>query len=175
MDRNRRYSLRTVYGIEPHEYEAMLAEQDGKCAMKSCPNRAIHIDHDHKTGKVRGILCRQCNSVLGMAADNLDILRDAVLYLEEARQKKLKGGTRLPPLPRPPMKEEHRELLRGRMRGNKLAKGIVPHNRGKKASKALRSKLSKARKGWWASLSEEKKQAHRDKGRAAAMRRWEGV
>jgi hypothetical protein len=50
-------------GISDREYERLLAEQDGHCAL--CPNeprtRRLHVDHDHRTGAVRGLLCFRCN------------------------------------------------------------------------------------------------------------------
>lgn len=43
----------------------------------------LHVDHDHATGKVRGVLCFNCNSILGHARDNPQVLRDLIKYLEQ--------------------------------------------------------------------------------------------
>lgn len=52
--------------LAPGEYERLLAAQDGHCAL--CPatgkTRRLHVDHDHKTGQVRGLLCYKCNNAL---------------------------------------------------------------------------------------------------------------
>jgi hypothetical protein len=65
-------------------YEAQLARQDGHCAI--CPNtpksRRLHIDHDHATGKVRGLLCFPCNRLLLGAGVKSDRLRRAADYLD---------------------------------------------------------------------------------------------
>jgi hypothetical protein len=65
-------------------YEAQLARQDGHCAI--CPNtpksRRLHIDHDHKTGKVRGLLCFPCNRLLLHRGVTPTLLRAAAAYLE---------------------------------------------------------------------------------------------
>src|ERR1017187_8029543 len=63
-------SLRHVYrrGITPKEYEIMLHTQDNKCAAcrtELVPGRGTHIDHDHVSHKVRGVLCQGCNQALG--------------------------------------------------------------------------------------------------------------
>lgn len=71
-----------AYSLAPHQYRAMIAAQGGHCAL--CPadlSLGDHIDHDHATGKVRGILCPSCNLMLGFARDNPDILTAAVGYL----------------------------------------------------------------------------------------------
>lgn len=58
------YQSRT--GIDLAEYERLLAAQGGHCAL--CPNeprtRRLHVDHDHRTGEVRGLLCYSCNRIL---------------------------------------------------------------------------------------------------------------
>jgi hypothetical protein len=54
--------------------------------LKDLELRNVCVDHNHTTGKLRGILCRKCNIVLGMAGDRVDVLKAAVHYLEE-------GGT----------------------------------------------------------------------------------
>lgn len=58
----------------------MLAEQDGLCAIcREAP--AEHVDHDHKTGRVRGLLCFNCNGALGQFRDRADLMLRAVAYL----------------------------------------------------------------------------------------------
>ena len=68
------------------EYQTLWVKQGRCCAIcRKTPELVIfHIDHDHKTGKVRGILCRACNLMLGMAKDQPDTLRNGAAYLEEA-------------------------------------------------------------------------------------------
>lgn len=68
------------YGITPEQYERMVIEQDGKCAI--CEEKQpLLVDHDHRTGKLRKLLCRKCNSLLGMCDDNTDKLQKAAAYL----------------------------------------------------------------------------------------------
>ncbi len=84
--------LRKKFGIGVDEYEAMLKEQDGLCAICRLPERAINtstggvasmpVDHDHQTGKIRGLLCSHCNRAIGLFQDNPEILKSAINYLE---------------------------------------------------------------------------------------------
>jgi Recombination endonuclease VII len=68
------------YNLSRSEYEHMLASQGSKC--KICKIKpATHIDHDHATQKVRGILCRECNLGLGYFYDNPSFLKAAIKYL----------------------------------------------------------------------------------------------
>lgn len=71
-------------GVTDAEYEQLLAWQDGHCAL--CPNeprtRRLHVDHDHRTGKVRGLLCHRCNRNLPTWVDDRWLLR-ASRYLRE--------------------------------------------------------------------------------------------
>lgn len=71
------------YGVDKTMYDAMYFEQDGKCAITSCPNEATHVDHCHKTGRVRGLLCHKCNVGLHYLEDTL-WRSNADNYLEEA-------------------------------------------------------------------------------------------
>jgi hypothetical protein len=63
----RNYKLRDRYGIDQQEYDRMFIEQDGKCkgcgTTKPGPGRIkyFHVDHDHTSGKIRGLLCSDCN------------------------------------------------------------------------------------------------------------------
>lgn len=80
--------LRCKYGITVDEYDAMVEAQGGVCAICSnAPNgdgpanSKLHIDHDHVTGQVRALLCRRCNSLLGLAEDSAERLAIARQYL----------------------------------------------------------------------------------------------
>lgn len=82
--RERRSRLKTKYGLTPSAFGVMLGKQEGRCMicagiLKS--GRGTHIDHDHDTGKVRGLLCNACNLILGHAKDNPAILKAAAMYL----------------------------------------------------------------------------------------------
>lgn len=77
-----RYVIKT-YGLAPGEYAAMLAAQDGRCAIctRIPRNRRLAVDHDHFTGKVRGLLCYLCNKYLGQWEGDPIATYNAVLYL----------------------------------------------------------------------------------------------
>jgi len=76
-----------LYGVTPEIYERMLAKQNGKCAIcgTTSPgkNKSFSVDHCHSTGLVRGLLCSNCNALLGYAKDKQSVLLAAVTYLEE--------------------------------------------------------------------------------------------
>lgn len=78
--------------ITVDEYNKLFNAQQGCCAICNKKEIAISrwgtviklsVDHDHKTGKVRGLLCMKCNHLLGQADDNIDILFKAIQYLRE--------------------------------------------------------------------------------------------
>lgn len=72
------------YGLTPAQFEEMLLKQEGKCAICLIPSeKRLHIDHCHKTGKVRGLLCGNCNMALGLFKDNEQLLIAASVYLYE--------------------------------------------------------------------------------------------
>ncbi len=82
--RERAGHLKRKFGISLEDYERLLAEQDGRCAI--CGNRphediSLHVDHDHETGRIRGLLCFKCNNALGDLGDDPDVLVRAALYL----------------------------------------------------------------------------------------------
>ena len=79
--------LRSRYGLEPEEYLVLFQNQNGKCAIcKTSISMAGtgHVDHCHKTNKVRGLLCHGCNTGIGKLKDNVDILQSALEYLRNA-------------------------------------------------------------------------------------------
>lgn len=77
------YFRRLKYGMEEGEFEQMLEEQGGLCAAESCTRPGTHVDHDHGTGRVRGILCNWCNRGLGLFSDDPALLRSAAAYVEK--------------------------------------------------------------------------------------------
>ena len=80
--------LKARYGMTLEQYAAMLAAQGGGCAIcgsatsSGCKN-SFHVDHNHKTGNVRGILCQRCNTGIGSLREDATILRRAISYLEK--------------------------------------------------------------------------------------------
>lgn len=77
----RQYHLKRRYGISAAEVEAMVQAQGGLCLV--CRERpAEHVDHDHLSGAVRGVLCFSCNGGLGLFRDRVDIMANAITYLE---------------------------------------------------------------------------------------------
>jgi len=81
----RRRLWRRRYGVSPEEYHAIEARQRGACAIcKKKSERSLCIDHCNSTGKVRGLLCRKCNSAIGFCGDSPAVVRAALEYLEAA-------------------------------------------------------------------------------------------
>ena len=80
---NHNAHLKRKYGITIEEYEAMFAEQGGKCWICRGGTSYKHLacDHDHKTGEVRGLLCANCNKVLGRFRDDPERFLKAADYL----------------------------------------------------------------------------------------------
>lgn len=78
-------AMRYAYGISRAEYDAMLQAQGGVCAICKGPHRGVgkrlHVDHCHDTGAVRGLLCGNCNTFIGLAEHDPDRLRQAIAYL----------------------------------------------------------------------------------------------
>ena len=83
---DRKQSLKSLYGLSLDEYQALLDAQGGVCAVCKNPPRGkrkfLAVDHDHDTGKIRGLLCITCNVGLGALRDSADLLRAALSYLE---------------------------------------------------------------------------------------------
>lgn len=75
------------YGINQEEYEKLLAEQNYQCAIckssdsKTSITKWLFVDHCHKTGKVRGLLCNQCNAGIGAFSDNIETIKNSIDYL----------------------------------------------------------------------------------------------
>lgn len=69
------------YGLKPEEFEALRKRQKGKCGVCKCKPKRMCVDHDHKTGKIRGLLCHKCNSAIGILGDTVSGIRRALRYL----------------------------------------------------------------------------------------------
>lgn len=71
------------YGMTLEDYERLISKQGGKCAicMLEEKGRKLTIDHDHVTGRVRGLLCRKCNRAIGVFHEDVAILARAIAYL----------------------------------------------------------------------------------------------
>lgn len=83
--------LKRYYGIDLVQYSQMFMEQNGKCAIcgsdygghRNGVQKALAVDHDHKNGKVRGLLCEPCNQGIGKLKDDAGLLRKAADYLDK--------------------------------------------------------------------------------------------
>lgn len=92
-DKERNKHLKRQYGITLEQYNQMLEEQNGVCAMCFEPEtvkshhtgevRYLAVDHDHKTGKVRGLLCFRCNTMLEHFDKDIDKIKAVLAYIKE--------------------------------------------------------------------------------------------
>lgn len=84
---NWRQNLKRMYNITPELYSKMFEEQGGQCAVCKKPlefrGTSTHVDHDHTTGKVRGLLCNMCNMGLAGFQDNSVSLEEAIRYVTD--------------------------------------------------------------------------------------------
>jgi len=83
----REYALQKRYKITQVEFDTLLKQQDNCCACCGVtkPDRTrenLAVDHNHTTGKVRGLLCTRCNTVLGLVRDSPQILSNLIKYIE---------------------------------------------------------------------------------------------
>jgi hypothetical protein len=86
----REFQMRALYGVTPQQYAALLERQGDVCAICQRPETRtdktgnvyrLSVDHCHETGRVRGLLCRACNSGIGLFSDDDDRLERAARYL----------------------------------------------------------------------------------------------
>jgi len=81
-------NYKNKYGLTPEETKQILEEQNHQCKLCSkdlttLPEKQVHLDHDHTTGKIRGFLCMPCNVGLGMMGDSIEGLQRAMDYLKD--------------------------------------------------------------------------------------------
>lgn len=77
------YNLWYRFQISPDTLDKLIASQGGACAIcqTSLQKKSMHIDHDHASSRIRGVLCRECNLALGHSRDDIGILQSAMAYL----------------------------------------------------------------------------------------------
>ena len=87
IKKQRGYNIFNKYGITEGEYNKMLSQQNNKCAIcgsseiKRKEAKYFNIDHCHSTGKVRGLLCHDCNIILGKLNDDIEMCKKIITYL----------------------------------------------------------------------------------------------
>ncbi len=81
-DYDQRAHLRRFYGLTLEQFQAMETEQRGCCAIcRKIPKERLHVDHCHESGRIRGLLCRACNSAIGYLGDDPELVDRAAAYL----------------------------------------------------------------------------------------------
>lgn len=81
--------LQRKYGITQTDYDDMFASQGGECAIcHKTQDTSFNVDHDHDTGEVRGLLCSNCNRMIGYASDNKETLANAIDYLSSRKSQR---------------------------------------------------------------------------------------
>jgi hypothetical protein len=97
LKNQRKCALRTKYGMSVEEYDKMLEAQGGVCAICKGPskrkNGLFDVDHDHKTGKVRGLLCHGCNTGIGLLGDDPRVWERAIKIVGLIESGELKRET----------------------------------------------------------------------------------
>ncbi len=88
---NWKRNIKKAFGLSPEQYYQILYAQNGVCAickqhetkMRNGSLMRLSVDHDYKTGKIRGLLCGRCNNVLSRVGENLSILQNTIKYIME--------------------------------------------------------------------------------------------
>jgi hypothetical protein len=81
------WNIKRKYGLSKIDYSSLLKKQNYNCAVCETPlstnTKKIHIDHCHLSGKVRGIVHQECNHLLGLSKDNVELLKKAIKYIQK--------------------------------------------------------------------------------------------
>lgn len=82
-NKNWKYHIKSKYGVTEEAYNALFQAQNGRCKICRLNSpKKLSIDHDHTTGRIRGLLCQSCNVGVGMFKDDVDLLAKAIEYLK---------------------------------------------------------------------------------------------
>lgn len=79
-EKHRFRHIKKTYGISKEQFDTMMSLQGGKCLICRKDDK-LHVDHCHKTGVIRGLLCSRCNMTLGKVNDDISILKSMIDYL----------------------------------------------------------------------------------------------
>jgi hypothetical protein len=95
LEKLREIHLRNKFGLTPAEYDRILEAQAGACALchsPPTPGISLHVDHDHGTGEIRGLLCVRCNNAIGLMREDPDLLNRAARYVTaDAKHRSLRS------------------------------------------------------------------------------------
>ena len=91
---SKEYHLKKRYNLTEEDYKNLLVAQNHKCAIcgvdeQELPNKKLYVDHSHETGKVRELLCHNCNVSLGLMKESIQTLSKAIAYLDKHNEQKL--------------------------------------------------------------------------------------
>ena len=93
VELSRKTRIKNRYNLSIEKFDEMIKKQNNKCAICNQPEfkirygkiQSLAIDHDHLTGKIRGLLCNNCNRAIGLMHDSIETLKNAVAYLEQRK------------------------------------------------------------------------------------------
>ena len=89
-DKQVAYLRKCKYGITSEQYDVLMQEQSGLCKIchtqevvvkRNSKTQSLSVDHNHETGEIRGLLCNNCNTLIGLAREDISILENAADYL----------------------------------------------------------------------------------------------
>ncbi len=84
---HQKWYLKHKYNLTLEEYRTLVAAQNNECAICRLPaTKTLAVDHCHSSGLVRGLLCKQCNFILGFSKDSIEILKNCISYLEKYKK-----------------------------------------------------------------------------------------
>ena len=91
IEKDRKNQLKRKYNVTVEWYDEQLKAQNGKCLICGTTegggiSTVLHVDHNHETGAVRGLLCRSCNTGLGLFKENTKLLKNAIEYVDKFKQ-----------------------------------------------------------------------------------------
>ena len=91
IEKHRRNYLKRKYNVTVEWYDEQLKKQNGQCMICGTTegggiSSTLHVDHNHETGQIRGLLCRPCNTGIGLFKEKIDLLEKAIQYVNKFKQ-----------------------------------------------------------------------------------------
>jgi len=83
VEYRKKYKLKTHYGLTTEEFSDMIKKQNNKCKICQYEMNTPQVDHNHTTGKVRALLCRNCNTSLGLLKEDTKVLYNMISYIND--------------------------------------------------------------------------------------------